>query len=436
MFPRRVHLVLLVAGIASHVGGCGARSDLDDPDAVAGTGGGGTGGTGGGGTGGTGGGGTGGGGAGGTGGTGGGGAGGTGGTGGMPVDIPVVEQLALGATHTCVLGTNGGVWCWGDNTYGQLGQPVSGASNPVKVTGLPTATALTAGYYHTCAVAQGEAYCWGRNDFGQAAGAGEVVASPTPVGISSALGIAAGDSHTCATTREATFCWGDNSAGQLGDGTFSSTLGGPPAKVLGPPMFGVAAGAFHSCGLTGMGPVCWGANYDGQLGTSPPTGSTSPVSVASGYVYGLSAKGSSTCGLEGLPDPGGVTCWGDNGSGQLGIGSKSENELPSPASDFGSPTEVSVGVTHACAVSATGSVFCWGSNYEGQLGIPGADSAVPQVVPSLVGVQRIGAGTLHTCASTGQPGAVLCWGTNDFGQLGNGTKQSTAVPVLVVWEPG
>ena len=81
-----------------------------------------------------------------------------------------IEQIAPGDTHTCVLASDGHVWCWGSNLHGEMGDPKLGATthNPPRVvTNLREVTQLTAGYWHTCAIAGGELYCWGGNDLGQ-----------------------------------------------------------------------------------------------------------------------------------------------------------------------------------------------------------------------------------------------------------------------------
>jgi alpha-tubulin suppressor-like RCC1 family protein len=151
---------------------------------------------------------------------------------------------------------NGAVYCWGDNLYGQLGHkpgssvddvcivgiPAPGAPcgmSPVQVQGLPTGvTAITAGTYHTCAIANGAAYCWGSNGFGEL-GDGTTTTTYQPVqvlGLTNVTAISAGaypdpDGYdmTCAVANSDVYCWGSNAYGQLGNGTTvdSST----PVKV-------------------------------------------------------------------------------------------------------------------------------------------------------------------------------------------------------------
>jgi alpha-tubulin suppressor-like RCC1 family protein len=90
---------------------------------------------------------------------------------------------------------------------------------------------------------------------------------------------------------------------------------------------------------------------------------------------------------------------------------------------------LAAGGQHTCALDASGGVWCWGNDQSGQLGDDGAvDSAVPVRVASLAsGATALAAGTAHTCALVG--GRVRCWGWNVAGQLGDGTEEDRATPV-------
>jgi alpha-tubulin suppressor-like RCC1 family protein/tRNA A-37 threonylcarbamoyl transferase component Bud32 len=145
-----------------------------------------------------------------------------------PVRLPTNERfvsIAAGSGHTCAVSTEGDVFCWGRNAGGQLG--IGGTFDrlmPSKVAAdRADFVSVTAGGVHTCArTRSGQVYCWGRNTYGQL-GDGTTTDAPTPVhvgGSTSFIAVAASGAHTCAvgTTGES-FCWGYNVAGQLGDGT-------------------------------------------------------------------------------------------------------------------------------------------------------------------------------------------------------------------------
>src|SRR5439155_471717 len=135
---------------------------------------------------------------------------------------------------------DGTAWCWGRSDDGQLGNGArASASTPVPVTNLTGVTAMTAGFYHTCALLpNGTVWCWGRNDEGQL-GDGTTVGRPTPVQVGSitgAVAVSAGVLHTCALLSDGTVkCWGavgpGYDFGQLGNG--ATTGSSTPVTVTG-----------------------------------------------------------------------------------------------------------------------------------------------------------------------------------------------------------
>jgi alpha-tubulin suppressor-like RCC1 family protein len=258
----------------------------------------------------------------------------------------------------------------------------------------------------------------------------ELRAAATPT----AKAIAAGGIHTCAlTSAGAVQCWGDNRSGQLGDGTSAERHSPVTVSGLGSGVAAIATGGIHSCGLTSAGGVkCWGDNRSGQLGDGTTSARHTPVGVSglSSGVTAIAAGGFHTCALT---SAGGVKCWGDNRSGQLGDGTMTEHTTPVPVSGLSSGVvAISAGDYHTCALTTAHAVKCWGYNFLGQLGNGTiADSSVPVAVSGLAGgVAAIAAGGLHSCALT-SAGAVRCWGDNRSGQLGDGTTTERHTPVAV-----
>ena len=358
---------------------------------------------------------------------------------------PGAQQVVGGEGHTCALTSTGGVWCWGANDSGQLGDGSNTLRNtPVAVAGLdPGVNVLAAGSFHTCAAAgSGTAWCWGRNDFGQL-GDGSGVAANTPVVVAlptSASALAAGYSHTCALDDQgAVYCWGRNNFGQLGDGTkVDSSV---PVTVIdfGGPVVALAAGAEHTCALlTGGGVKCWGRNNFGQLGDDTKVDRSTPVTVTGlgGPVVALAAGAEHTCALL---DDGTVACWGRNDSGQLGNGTSGDSwtpvvvKNPEGTDPLYPVLGIALGSFHSCALLDDFNVQCWGRNDQGQLG-NNTTTTNPTTLPvavrnredtdDLYSIDGLGAGASHTCALT-DFGAVWCWGLNSSSQLGTGSQTTS-----------
>jgi alpha-tubulin suppressor-like RCC1 family protein len=361
-----------------------------------------------------------------------------------PVDVSGlasgVSAIAVGVVHTCALISSGDVKCWGDNYYGQLGDGTTEyRTTPVEVSEMSSAvSAIAAGGEHTCALTTGGGVkCWGRNYSGEL-GDGTIIRRSVAVevsGLSSAVSaIAAGFDHTCAlTTGGGVKCWGDNYYGQLGDGTIIQRSVLVEVSGLSSGVTAIAAGEYHTCALTdGGGVKCWGYNYRGQLGDGTYDSRMTPVDVSglSSGISAIAAGGWHTCALT---TGGGVKCWGYNWYGQLGDGTNYSRITPVEVSGLSSGvTAIAAGGGHTCALTDGGGVKCWGGNYYGQLGDGTTENRTTPVDVSGLspGVTAIAAGGVHTCALT-DGGGVKCWGDNEYGQLGDGTTENRMTPVEV-----
>jgi len=202
--------------------------------------------------------------------------------------LPALVALSSGASHDCGLDAAGAAYCWGTNEYGQLGNGTLQSTIPwfnhpdslfAPVTSVPVSggiafRSLSAGAEHTCGVdTDGGAWCWGRNSDGQLGSGSELAGSPLPRlvrGSTRYTSIAAGGRHTCAiAVGGRAWCWGANYYQQLGGGTTSGS--DLPVPVAGDLIFAtLSAGANHTCGITTSGLLyCWGDNSAGQLGNVP-----------------------------------------------------------------------------------------------------------------------------------------------------------------------
>ncbi len=402
--------------------------------------------------------------------------------------LPAVTAMAAGGSHSLALGSDGTVWAWGDNGWGQLGNgSTSPSSTPVRATHpgfctlacfvpLTGITAVAAGIQHSLALdTNSTVWAWGDNEFGEL---GNGTTSNTPnttavpvTGIGGTVtAIAVGGFFSLALTSNGTvWAWGDNSWGQLGNGSTSATnptivqvLKAPSSCGINQgacPLTGItaiAAGRYHSLALDSSGNVwAWGYNGDGELGTS---NSATPNSTVAIQVSGLSgvtaiaAGGQHNLALAG----GAVWAWGYNHSLQLGRTTTNASD-PTPAQVSGiagAVTAIAAGYDHSLALTSDGRVWAWGDDASGQLGVPGAAfagqchdfeggtypcSATPVLVtnPSdptgkLTGVVSLGTGSSsgHGLAVVAPPAVTLNPTTLTFGdQLVNTASNAQSVQV-------
>ena len=305
----------------------------------------------------------------------------------VPIGVRGINATAVsgGDQFSCALLTDTTIKCWGYNGNGQLGNggsPTFYSRTPVTVIGISGAIAISAGAYHSCALlVDSTVKCWGDNSFGQL-GNGTHSNSNTPVavvGISDATAISVGLFYSCALLADTTIrCWGSDANGTLGDGfgAFGESFSNVPVRVVG--VIGatqVATGDSHACALLADKTIaCWGRNNEGQLGNGRIGGGSiflnyeaAPVAVLA-VVGGtaVSAGGNNTCALTADST---MKCWGANLDGQVGNGTNTLAEAsPLAVAGITGATKMDTGSAHSCVVLAGNSVDCWGTNLYGQLG--------------------------------------------------------------------
>jgi alpha-tubulin suppressor-like RCC1 family protein len=265
-----------------------------------------------------------------------------------------VVELSLGDEHGCARRSDGRVLCWGDNARGQLGQAdlTTNATSPELVPGIEGARQIAAGSAHSCALLDvpGQVMCWGRNDNGQL-GHGEVSDAPIPQPdlvpeLDDAVEVIAGGNHTCARRSDGSVaCWGYNYLGALGNGSTRPTRSTSLQEVIGiEDAVQLAAGQHFTCALRANGTVsCWGDNGHGQLGDGTTSGSecdgrscrTSPgaVEVVRDAVL-IDAGYLHACAAT---EAGQLWCWGYNLGGQIGTGMVTSDPIATPAEVEGLP---------------------------------------------------------------------------------------------------
>ena len=327
---------------------------------------------------------------------------------------PTGRRLAVGELTACALDTIGKVYCWGTNStrweYGADPSILPSSSTPTLVP-VPSLSALGSGVgQHMCGILQTHhAICWGRGQSGQIGG-GTLGALGNPATAVASVGqgwtdIVVGRLTTCGVTvRSDAFCWGGNQRGEIGNASIvqGSFTGTPTPVDLTPIVFkSIVTGWLHACGIATTGAAyCWGDNSSGQLGIGSVDADahSTPLLVSPIERFAqLSLSARSTCGITVDHR---ALCWGLNGFGQLGDGTNFRRSVPT-----------------AVAGTVKFTAIALGSGFAG-----GTDAALPNV-----GLQ--GALT-HTCAiaESGQP---YCWGWNGAGQVGDSTKTDKFVPTPV-----
>jgi alpha-tubulin suppressor-like RCC1 family protein len=252
---------------------------------------------------------------------------------GFPVQVVNFANPSLisaGGNTTCGANTAGQAYCWGVGTYGQMGNGTNLDVNPspVAVTIEPVSKISVGGAYRVCAInTGGAAFCWGADTWGQLGNGAPLANSNLPVpvtglGAGTMADIAGGGLFTCGlTVGGGVKCWGYNGDGELGN---NSTTDSPvPVNVSGlsSGVSAIAAGDYHACALmVADGSVkCWGYNGYGQIGDGTDTNRLVPVAVVglSAPAVAISGGGNHTCAVL---NNGSMQCWGYNSEGQLGVG--------------------------------------------------------------------------------------------------------------------
>ena len=355
------------------------------------------------------------------------------------VTLPILRAtiLSAGYEHNCAIMASHLLYCWGVNDQGQLGDGTVASRNTAEVVpGTLLFGRVATGAGHTCAVTTvGELYCWGRNVWGQV-GDGSTVTRLTPVHVAPNLyftDVVAGAENTCGlTVTGAVYCWGFMRGNQ-------STRYWSPADVSSGTRFRSLSAADHDvCGIGVDGaPYC-------LVATWTPDG----VSGGGGYLWRPQAAPSPTFtsfagGLDfmcGLDAGGAASCWGDNGFGQLGIGTTNAVAGVVPVSGGRTFRGVYSGYDWSCGVTTTGPTYCWGHNSWGAQGeVVGQRYVEPTphllAVPAGLTFTVMDGGFYHMCG-IGADAQVYCWGGGFHGQLGDGHavaefyNRTTPAPVV------
>jgi alpha-tubulin suppressor-like RCC1 family protein len=289
-----------------------------------------------------------------------------------------VSFAALGFHAACAI-RSGKLYCWGRNDGGQLGLGTQSFATviPAPVSTMDSGVTYAAiGNNTLCAIKNGGLFCWGYNDTG-AIGDDTLEPRLSPAAVknmsSDVTQVAISENYetfsatfTCAIKSGGLYCWGHNNLGQLGNGNLTSTKIAGPVANMGSGVTQVVSGISHACAIKQGRLYCWGGNGSGQLGTGDNANKSTPTLV-SGPLQNLqvsmvAAGGYATCAVA----EGKLYCWGANYRGQLGVGDTTNKNIPVLLSSVVNDA-VSIDVSNGNAYAVVGKkLFGWGT-YNQQL---------------------------------------------------------------------
>jgi alpha-tubulin suppressor-like RCC1 family protein len=322
------------------------------------------------------------------------------------------EQISVGSTHSLARRSDGTLWVWGSNSFGQLGINLGttlSRSSPVSVVGgITDWTQIAAGNYHNLALrSNGTLWAWGNNGSGRL-GDTTTTARSSPIsvvgGITNWTQISAGGAHNLALRSNGTlWAWGSNATyGQLG--TNSTVAQTSPVQAAAASAITdwikVSAGSIHSVAQRSNGSLwAWGSGDSGRLGNNSTLNRSSPVSVVGGFTDWVQISGG-TFHTAALRSNGTLWAWGANNNGNLGTNNVINSSSPvSVVGGFTDWTQITANI-HNVALRSNGTLWVWGFGTNGRLGNDGIinSSSPVSVVGGFTDWVQISAGGGHNLA--------------------------------------
>ena len=265
----------------------------------------------------------------------------------LPTTITGLSGIAAidaGATYSVALASSGAVLTWGNNPEGQLGvnPTVAYRASPGAVSGLTSIQAIAAGRAHIVALrSDGSVWTWGANNFGQLGySTSPQMLSYVPLqvpGLGSIVSIGtAGDSSFAVTIDGQVWAWGANASGQLGDGTVGGNRSTPMAMSNGASAVAIVGGSAHALILKRDGTV-WavGNNAFGQLGFNTASGAPASTPQQIPGLTGIARIGAGDSTSYAVAQDGSAWAWGLNAPGLIGDGTATVRGTPVPIAGAG-----------------------------------------------------------------------------------------------------
>lgn len=356
----------------------------------------------------------------------------------IPEQIEIKPQVSVGGSHTISLRSNGTVWTWGQNTYGQLGtNDTISRDNPVQVTfeGNVKIKMISAGKDYSLALdTNGNVWGWGKNTYYEIdqVTSTKILKPRKFAKLSNIIKITAGINTSVMLAEDGTiYTYGLNSDGQAGTGDYTQRAV-YKANYDMQNVIDISAGSSHVMALKSDGTV-WvtGSNRYGQLGignkfiSEVPTYQKVDLPETIAYIQ----TGENSCFA--ISTTGNVYAWGANYYGQLGLNDKENRYAPVKVEELSDIREISSGINHTIARDGNSYSYVTGTNKQGELGI-GDNTAkvIFERINSLNNIMDVSAGENYTVASL-KDGSVWAWGDYNHGDESLKSKTKSTIPVKI-----
>jgi alpha-tubulin suppressor-like RCC1 family protein len=336
------------------------------------------------------------------------------------------SQLIDSPFTTCGL-VSGGVKCAGSNLYSMVSTIATDLITPFPITVRSLTSGVTAvggNAYANCALVSGAVKCWGLAGYNGTGGSATEANPATVSGLSSGVtSLHSGPYTTCAIKSGKAYCWGWNSYAAMGNGTAIALVSTPiEVTISGKSITDVSIGMYHICVLAGGGIYCSGRNAEGLLGNGTTTASSVFVAVP-GHSSGYTALAASYYGQCALKSNGDLYCWGNS------------RENGTSGSDVLVPTLVKTNI-----LTDADRLLCFGyfSNNEYPIGTTGCSAggmfcniptahteinALGKIIDVNVGYQRV-------CGrASASNTSWSCTGTDTNSSMGTGATSVLFTPV-------
>lgn len=353
-----------------------------------------------------------------------------------------IYQSTVTTTTTTTPAPAGRLWNWGNNYFGRLGDNTQiSKSSPVQTIANGTNWTKISQGYNTCGgiKTDGTLWLWGKNAYGQIGNDTTSTSQLSPVqtisGGTDWMDLSLGEAHAAGIKNDGRlWIWGGNFEGELGTDDTNNYSSPVQTIALGNNWKQVSCGNFATAAIKTDGTLwLWGYNSNGQLGDGTVDNKSSPVQTVAGGNNWKQVKLGSLHTIATKTD-GTLWCWGRNYFGQLGNDDTIDVSSPIQTITYGTNwKQVSAGQHHSAAVKNDGTIWVWGINGYGQLGDNSISykSSPVQTIAYGTNWSKVSCGDLHT-GGLKTDGTFWVWGYNGYGQIGDDTVIDKSSPVQTI----